>query len=125
MVGQFNVTANLRDHSMRLFLAAFCLTGAISDSTAFAENDEPLTGGTGSPGHARFDVSPAHEYHVARARAETIHREAIMRQHDWMGYNFGRPTINADIFYNANPPVRIRRIYSYPGLWVDSRNYGF
>ena len=125
MVGQFNFTANLRDHSMRLFLAAFCLTGAISASTAFAENDEPLTGGTGSPGHARFETSPAQEYLVARARAETTHREAIMRQQDWMGYNFGRPTINADIFYNANPPVRIRRIYSYPGLWVDSRTNGF
>ena len=125
MVGQFNFTANLRDLSMRLFLAAFCLTGAISSSLVFAENDEPLTGGTGSPGRARFEVSPAQEYLVARARAETMHREAIMRQHDWMGYNFARPTINADIFYNANPQLRIRRIYSYPGLWVDSRSYGF
>ena len=109
MVGPFNFTANLRYHSMRLFLAAFCLTGVFSSSPIFAQNDEPLTGGTGSPGHARFEVSPAHEYLVARARAETMHREAIMKQHDWMGFNFARPTINADIFYNANPPLRIRR----------------
>ena len=110
---------------MRLFIASFCLTGAITASTSFAGNDEPLTGGTGSPGHARFEVSPAQEYLVARARAETMHREAIVRQYDWMGFNFGRPNINADVFSNAQPVVRMRRIYSYPGYWIDSRSSGF
>lgn len=110
---------------MRLFIASFCLTGAITASTSFAGNDEPLTGGTGSPGHARFEVSPAHEYLVARARAESMHREAIVRQYDWIGFNFGRPNINADVFNNAQPVVRTRRIYSYPGHWIDSRSSGF
>ena len=110
---------------MRLFLAVFCLTGAITASTSFAENDEPLTGGTGSPGNARFEVSPAHEYLVARARADSMHRDAIIKQYDWMGYNFGRPNINPDLYFNALPPVRTRRIYNYPGYWVDSRLYGF
>jgi hypothetical protein len=103
---------------MRLFLAAFCLSAAITASTAFAQNDEPLSGGTGSPGRARFEVS-------ARARAETMHREAIIRHYDWMGYNFATPTVNADPFNNAAPVVRTRRIYSYPGYWIDSRSYGF
>ncbi len=110
---------------MRLFLAAFCLTGALTAATAYAENDEPLTGGTETPGHARFEVSPGQQYLTARARAETMHREAVMRQYDWMGYNFGQPNINADIFFNARPPVRTRRIYSYPGYWMDTRTYGF
>lgn len=109
---------------MRLFLAAFCLTGAITAATAFAQNDEPLTGGTVVAGHARFEVGPAQQYLVARARAETMHREAVIRQYDWIGYNFSQPN-NADIFYNARPPVRTRRIYSYPGFWMDSRTYGY
>ncbi len=114
---------------MRLFLAAFCLAGAITASTSFADNlannDEPLTGGTGSPGYARFEVSPAQEYLIARARAETMHREAIVRQYDWMGYNFARPVVNSDPFFNAQTPLRTRRLYSYQGYWVDSRMYGF
>ncbi|MCY2984832.1 MAG: hypothetical protein NTY15_14510 [Planctomycetota bacterium] len=110
---------------MRLFLAAFCLSAAITASTAFAQNDEPLTGGTGSPGHARFETSPAKEYLVARARTETMHREAIIRQYDWMGYNFATPSVIADPFNNAAPVVRTRRLYSYPGYWIDSRSYGF
>ncbi len=125
MVGQFIFTANLRDHSMRLFLAAFCLTGAITASTGFAGNDEPLTGGSTSPGHARFEVSPVQEYLTARARAETMHREAVMRHYDWIGYNFARPNVNSDPFFNAVVPVRTRRIYSNPGYWFDSRGYGF
>jgi hypothetical protein len=110
---------------MRLFLAAFCLSAAITASTAFAQNDEPLTGGTGSPGHARFESSPAKEYLVARARTETMHREAIIRHYDWLGYNFATPSVNSDPFNNAAPVVRTRRIYSYPGYWIDSRAYGF
>lgn len=106
---------------MRLFLAAFCLTAVITASTSYAQNDEPLTGGTSVPGSARFDISPAHEYLVARARAETMHREAIIRQYDWMGYDFARPTVNAGVYYVAQPPVRTRRIYSYSGLWLDAR----
>ncbi len=110
---------------MRLFLAAFCLAGAATASTAFADNDEPLTGGTGSPGYARFEVSPAQEYLIARARAETMHREAIVRQYDWMGYNYARPIVNSDPFFNAQTPLRTRRLYSFQGYWVDSRMYGF
>jgi hypothetical protein len=110
---------------MRLFLAAFCLSAAITASTSLAQSDEPLTGGTGSPGHARFETSPAKEYLVARARMATMHSEAIIRQYDWMGYNFATPSVNADPFNNAAPVVRTRRIYSYPGYWIDSRSYGF
>jgi hypothetical protein len=110
---------------MRLFLAAFCLSAAITASTAFAQNDEPLTGGTGSPGHARFEANPAKEYLVQRARAETMHREAIIRHYDWIGYNFATPTVNSAPFFNTAPVVRTRRIYSYPGYWIDSRSYGF
>ena len=110
---------------MRLFLAAFCLSAVITASTAFAGNDEPLTGGTGSPGHARFEVSPVQEYLVARARVETMHKQAIIRTYDWMGYNFAAPTVNSDPFNNAQPLVRTRRIYSSPGYWIDSRAYGF
>jgi len=109
---------------MRFFLAAFCLSAAITASTAFA-HDEPLTGGTGSPGRARFETSPAKEYLVDRARAETMQRETILRHYDWMGYNFATPKVNADPFNNAAPVVRTRRIYSYPGYWMDSRSYGF
>jgi len=115
----------LSDHPMRLFIASFCLTGAITASISFAGNDEPLTGGTGSPGHARFEVSPAQEYLVARARTERMHRDAIIRQRDWMGFDFGRPNINSDVFNNAQPVVRMRRIYSYPVYWIDSRSSGF
>ena len=64
-------------------------------------------------------------YLVARARADSMHRDAIIKQFDWMGYNFGRPNINPDMYYNALPPLRMRRIYSYPGYWSDSRIYGF
>jgi hypothetical protein len=103
---------------MRLFLATAFLT------TAFGTSDEPLTGGTGSPGHARFDPSPAHEYLVAKARSESAHREAIVRAYDWMGYNFGRPAVNSEPFLNAAPLVRSRRIYSFPGFWQDSRAVG-
>ena len=124
MVGPFNFTANLRYHSMRLFLAAFCLTGVFSSSPIFAQNDEPLTGGTALAGHARFEVSPAQQYLVARARAETIHRDAVIRHYDWVGYNFGQPTYS-NIYYDARPPVRSRRFYGYPGYWMDSRTYGF
>ena len=110
---------------MRLFLAAFCLTGAITASTAFAKTDEPLTGGSTSPGHTRFELSPAEEYVTARSRTEAMHREAIIRHYDWMGYNFARPNVNANPMFNAVVPVRTRRIYSSPGYWIDTRGYGF
>jgi len=100
---------------MRLFLLTFCFTGAITASTAWA--DEPLTGGTGTPGHARFEPSPAHAYLVARSRAEKEHRDSIVKYYDWMGYDISRPTVNAVGFFLAPPPVRTRRIYSYPGYW--------
>jgi len=109
---------------MRLFLAAFCFTAAITASTGFAGNDEPLTGVSSSPGHARFEVSPAQEYLIARARAETMHREAIIRHYDRIGYNFARPNVNSNPFFNAVVPVRTRRIYSNPGYWIESRGYG-
>lgn len=110
---------------MRLFIATVCLTGAITASTSFAGNDEPLTGGSGVPGNARFEVSPAHEYLVARARADSMHRQAILRHYDWLGINVGRPNINSDVFNNAAPVIRTHRIYSYPGFWSDSRSTGF
>lgn len=127
MVGQSRFCQLYQDHPMRLFIATVCLTGAITASTsfAFAQNDEPLTGGSLSAGRARFEVTPAQEYLVARARAETMHREAIIRHYDWMGINLGRPTINSDVFNNAPSVVRTRRIYSYPGFWSDSRSAGF
>ena len=110
---------------MRLFFATVCLTGAISASTCYAGNDEPLTGGSGAPGQARFEVSPAHEYLVARARAESMHRQAIMQHYDWLGINIGRPNINSDVFHTAAPIIRTHRIYSYPGFWGNTRSTGF
>ena len=110
---------------MRLFLAAFCLSGIITASSAFAGNDEPLTGGSASPGHARFEVSPAQEFLTARARADSMHRDAILRHYDWVGYNFARPNVSTDPFFNAVVPARTRRIYSSPGYWSDFRGYAY
>lgn len=110
---------------MRLFLAAFFLSGAITASSAFAGNDEPLAGGTATPARTRPELTAGQEFLIARARADSLHRDALLRHYDWIGYNYARPNVSTDPFFNAVVPVRTRRIYSSPGYWSDFRGYGY
>lgn len=109
---------------MRLFLIAVCLSAATTVSTAIGGNDEPLTGGSTIPRDARFEASPAQQYLIARARSDSMHRQSILRQYDLIGYDYGRPLMNAGVYYLAVPPVRTRQIYSYPGTYVIN-GYGY
>jgi hypothetical protein len=110
---------------MRLFAIVFCLTAVLTASSAFAGSDEPLTGGTPLPRSARFDATEAQQYLVAKARSDAMHRQSILNHYDWTGVNFGRPTINAGVFFLAEPPARVRRITMFPSAYVDARGYGF
>jgi hypothetical protein len=110
---------------MRLFLVAVGLSAAITSSTAFAQSDEPLTGGSVTPRSARFEETPAQQYLIARARAEAMSRQSLLNYYHSIGFDYGRPEINSGVFYNAQAPVRTRRIYSFPGMYMDSRAYGF
>jgi hypothetical protein len=110
---------------MRLFLAAFALSSILTGSSVFAQSDEPLTGGSPAPKSARFETSPAQQYLVSKARAESLNRESFLRYNDWSGYDYAHPQVNAGVFTNAQPPFRMRRFYTYPGLWYESRGYGF
>jgi hypothetical protein len=110
---------------MRLFLVAVGLSAAITSATAFAQSDEPLTGGSIAPRSARFEVTPAQEYLIARARADAMNRQSLLNFYHSIGFDYGRPEINSGVFYNAQAPVRTRRIYSFPGMYMDSRTFGF
>jgi hypothetical protein len=110
---------------MKLFLVAFLATAVLTASVSLAGDGEPLTGGTKSPGYARFEVSPAQQYLTARAQAHAQHRQAVLNYYDWMGLDYGRPLTNSGVLMIAQPPVHIRRIYTYPGAYIDSRAYGF
>jgi len=110
---------------MKLFLASFLLAAFVTASASVVHGDEPVAGGSGLPRSARFTVSPAQELLTARAREERIHREAVLRHYDWIGYNYGAPTVNAGVFYLAQPPVRTRPMFAYPGVWVHAPSYGF
>ena len=110
---------------MRLFLVAVGLSAAITTSTAFAQFDEPLASGSVTPRNARFEETPAQQYLIARARADAMNRQNILNYYHSIGFDYGHPQINSGVFYNAQPPVRIRRIYSYPGVYMDSRAHGF
>ncbi|MFY8199361.1 MAG: hypothetical protein ACOVLE_01730 [Pirellula staleyi] len=110
---------------MRLFLVAVGLSAAITSSTAFAQFDEPLVGGSVTTRSARFEESPAQQYLIARARADATNRQNVLNYYHSIGYDYGHPQINSGVFYNAQPPIRIRRIYSFPGIYMDSRAYGF
>jgi hypothetical protein len=116
------------DHSMRLFLLTFCLSSILTSLSAFAQNSEPLTGGSELRTSARFEVSPVQQYLTARARADSEHRSAIVKYYDMIGYNYAQPTINAGVSTLAPPPVRTRRIYMYPGsgtFYQSTNTYGF
>ncbi|MEQ1830706.1 MAG: hypothetical protein ABL921_32445 [Pirellula sp.] len=110
---------------MRLFMFAFGLSAVLTATSAFAGNDEPLTGGTKAPGHARFEVTPAQQYLVAKARSDAMHRQSILNHYDWMGVDYGRPLTNAGVFTLAPPPVRVRRVYLYPGQYAESFGYSY
>jgi hypothetical protein len=120
-----NNSFDVRPHFMRLFLVSFALSAILTAATALAQNDEPLTGGSAIQQRARFEVSPAQQYLVARARSESMERAAFLRHYDWMGYDYAHPQVNAGVFTLAQPPLRIRRYYSYPGVFIDSRGYGY
>lgn len=110
---------------MRLFLISFAVSAILTASTAFAENDEPLSTGSKAPGSARFEVTPVQQYLTAKARADVMHRTALMQYYDWAGVDYGRPLINAGVFTLAQPPMRTRRIYAFPGQYVDVRSSGY
>jgi hypothetical protein len=105
---------------MKLFLMAFLTSALLTTASAFAGNDEPLTGGSQHPKSARFEVTPAQRYWTAVAQQEAAHRRSLLQTYDWMGIDYGRPQINAGVFYLAPPPVRTRRIQAYPYMMIES-----
>lgn len=108
---------------MRLFLIAFTLSSA----STFAFGQEP---GRASPGSgsqsmraSRFESSSTQAYLVQRARAESEHRTSLLRYYDSVGFNYGSPEINGGVFFNAQPPIRYRRVFWTPPALVPYR-YG-
>lgn len=113
---------------MRLFLVSFCLSIFVTSLSALGQDTTPLTGGSQPLPSARFEVSPVQQYLTARARADSEHRDAIVKYYDSIGYNYAQPTINAGVFTLAPAPVRARRIYMFPGATSQCRSqsvFGF
>jgi len=111
---------------MRLLLLSFFATAFLTASSSlFAQNEESLRGGSSTPNMARFEVSAAQQYFVARARSAAQHRDAIRYHYDAMGVDFAHPQVNAGVFTMAPAPFRVRRMVSFPGFYMDSRGYGF
>lgn len=115
---------------MRLFLIAFTLS-ALS-TAAFAQGQSGEARGQsgearGSSWQAssssRFELSPAQAYLMQRARAESEHRTSLLRYYDSVGFNYGAPEINGGVFFNAQPPLRFRRVFWTPPALVPYR-YG-
>lgn len=113
---------------MRLSLVSFCLTATLTGLSAFAQDSDPLTGGSEPRRSARFEISPAQQYITARARAVSEHRDAIVKYYDSIGYNYAQPTINPGMSTLAPPPVRMRRFYMVPSagtFYQSGGGFGF
>jgi hypothetical protein len=108
---------------MRLFLIAFTLSAL----STLAFGQEP---GRGSPSSgsqpmrpSRFESSSTQAYLVQQARDDREHRRSLLRYYDSIGFNYGAPEINGGVFFNAQPPIRYRRVFWTPPALVPYR-YG-
>lgn len=103
---------------MRLFLIAFTLS-ALSTAAFAQEPSGKASGSSWQPSStSRFELSPTQAYLIQRARADSEHRTSLLRYYDSVGFNYGSPEINGGVFFNAQPPLRFRRVFWTPPALV-------
>jgi hypothetical protein len=122
MVSTSNLLEILSMRPSIAFLSCFFL---LATSSVQAQQDEPLMGGSPASRSARFEESDSHLFRVARARAESNHRDTMLRQYDWMGFDYGRPTVNAGMYSMSANAFRRGRYFGIPGAFNDLRNFAY
>ncbi|MBM3967722.1 MAG: hypothetical protein FJ308_22095 [Planctomycetes bacterium] len=103
---------------MKLFSVTFALSALVTFTTGICYAQDTGSSGSAPMPRARFEKSPAQNYIMMRARQESEHRNAVLRQYEATGFNFGQPEINGNFFFSAVTP-RTRRfiaVQTYPVL---------
>lgn len=115
----------LRKPPMKLFSITFALS-AIATFTAgmcYAQD----AGGSGSAPipRARFEKTPAQHYLMMRARQDSEHRAAVLRQYESAGYNFGQPEFNGNYYFASVTPRNRRFIVMQNYSFLPGNEYGY
>jgi len=110
---------------MKLFSLAFALSAFVTITAGVCYSQDTETSGSAPMPRARFEKSPAQNYLMMRARQDSEHRGALLRQYEAAGFNFGQPEINGNFFFSAVAP-RTRRfvaVRTYSALPANDFGY--
>jgi hypothetical protein len=115
----------LRKPPMKLFSITFALSALVTFTAGICYAQDSGSTGSAPMPRARFEKSPAQNYIMMRARQESEHRNAVLRQYEASGFNFGQPEINGNFFFSAVTP-RTRRFVAVQTYTVlPGNDYGY
>ncbi|MFN7735494.1 MAG: hypothetical protein ACK5O8_05205 [Pirellula sp.] len=110
---------------MKLFSITFALSALVTFTAGICYAQDSGSTGSAPMPRARFEKSPAQNYIMMRARQESEHRNAVLRQYEASGFNFGQPEINGNFFFSAVTP-RTRRFVAVQTYTVlPGNDYGY
>ncbi len=110
---------------MKLFVTAFALSAVLTIASSFvqAQDGDRNVGSPQPMSHYRFQMTPSQSYLISKAREESAHRDAMIHNLEYAGFNFGQPEINSGMFWTASPPPRYRRFYFSPNYGYQTSTY--
>jgi hypothetical protein len=51
-------------------------------------------------------------------------RNSLLRYYEATGFNYGQPEISGNVFFSAAPPLRSRRLITYPVYGLTNSGSG-
>jgi hypothetical protein len=125
MEGGFQKFLDIRKPPMKLFSVACTLSAFVTFTAGICYAQDSGRSGSAPMPRARFEKSPAQNYLMMRARQESENRNAVLRQYEAAGFNFGQPEINGNFYFSAVTP-RTRRFVAVQTYTVlPANDYGY